>query len=1055
MASYKIAVVNEADRPLKGVTVEALDLSDLTISTTAITNDSGQAIFTSLVGPHWFRPRTRRVTTKVGGRTYIGQVKVQVVAFGESMNVDYVVDSNGMGTHTSLFGATGALTAALAAGGRRVIWLCTTHTEPNLATPYALGTQAVTKIITIWGAPGTRSLLPIAAASASSMFTYHQDTDLAFIFKNIRFALSSGTSFDMFSQIAGGTGSPQLSMTFDYCDFSNVRALDNTTLVAGLANNEKNLLHCTGTLVNVLRSTATSGFGGEITIEHCNLSWTGRIAQLGDYSGSWTFGTMVRGGHHTVSNTEFYVWGGNIQGQFIDLLISFSATGGTLFTTGPNLADRRIGDYTLFQNLHITSNRIDNKIIDFPAAQASWGGAHANENAIVIDGVYMRGLGSAGVAVNAIEILIDANTPDVYLGLIGCAGDWLDCYVGPASAGAGSSDHGFLNGLSDDDHSQYVLLAGRAGGQVAIGGTAAGEDFTIQSTSSGTRGSIFLGSSAQFELNETTGQLLLPTQGLAGGIIIGGDVQWYRSTPGTIRTPNNLRVDGTSILTGAITSPSQLRLNSGGVGFGIRIGGNTELFQGGADVLAIASGDVLRFVGVAGDFGVPLDGMISYNTTSNRFRVRENAIWVDMTHSESRIRDADNDTQIQVEESADEDIIRFDVATVEVLTIAVAGQLALPIQGSGAGILLGGDVQLYRSAAGIANLEGHEFLESGTVKTHRWDTGDEYSFDTALNRYVLQIAGVEGIVATPTVVEINAVPVELEREITLISASRTFTSRLLVIETPGAADGVTTTLDFFQTTMQAYRFIPTIEVAQDANGFGLAVLFNNQATFKNQSGTLAHLGPIFSFVDQPIMQADGQTIDMAGGTGGGVKRDFLSQPRFETINGGVLSLNDWSQFIAIGRVTTGATVATRIAFDVRELTFMTGTLTTQIGLDIAPLSLAGTNIGIRNASTLVHTPQEQIIGAAGDQIRSDSKIVELSSSIGSVTLTNATVIANGQDGQELTLINIDGVDTITIPNGNNTRLAGAANLALGPADSVTLTYSVSLADWVQTGASNN
>jgi hypothetical protein len=57
-------------------------------------------------------------------------------------------------------------------------------------------------------------------------------------------------------------------------------------------------------------------------------------------------------------------------------------------------------------------------------------------------------------------------------------------------------DHGGLDGLGDDDHTQYALLAGRAGGQTLIGGTAAGEDLTLQSTSNATRGSVILADEA-------------------------------------------------------------------------------------------------------------------------------------------------------------------------------------------------------------------------------------------------------------------------------------------------------------------------------------------------------------------------------------------------------------------------------------------------------------------------------------------------------------------------------------------------------------------------------
>lgn len=61
------------------------------------------------------------------------------------------------------------------------------------------------------------------------------------------------------------------------------------------------------------------------------------------------------------------------------------------------------------------------------------------------------------------------------------------------SGGDGAQiDHGGLNGLSDDDHSQYVKLAGRSGGQTLCGGTQAGDDLELQSTSNASKGCIKL-----------------------------------------------------------------------------------------------------------------------------------------------------------------------------------------------------------------------------------------------------------------------------------------------------------------------------------------------------------------------------------------------------------------------------------------------------------------------------------------------------------------------------------------------------------------------------------
>lgn len=51
-------------------------------------------------------------------------------------------------------------------------------------------------------------------------------------------------------------------------------------------------------------------------------------------------------------------------------------------------------------------------------------------------------------------------------------------------------DHGTISGLADDDHTQYMLLAGRAGGQALVGGTAASETLTLESTSDVTKGKV-------------------------------------------------------------------------------------------------------------------------------------------------------------------------------------------------------------------------------------------------------------------------------------------------------------------------------------------------------------------------------------------------------------------------------------------------------------------------------------------------------------------------------------------------------------------------------------
>jgi hypothetical protein len=59
------------------------------------------------------------------------------------------------------------------------------------------------------------------------------------------------------------------------------------------------------------------------------------------------------------------------------------------------------------------------------------------------------------------------------------------------AAGGGTVAHADIGSpTAGDDHTQYALLAGRAGGQTVIGGSASGEDLSLQSTSHVTRGNI-------------------------------------------------------------------------------------------------------------------------------------------------------------------------------------------------------------------------------------------------------------------------------------------------------------------------------------------------------------------------------------------------------------------------------------------------------------------------------------------------------------------------------------------------------------------------------------
>jgi hypothetical protein len=70
----------------------------------------------------------------------------------------------------------------------------------------------------------------------------------------------------------------------------------------------------------------------------------------------------------------------------------------------------------------------------------------------------------------------------------------------------GVTEHGLLDGLADDGHTQYALLTGRAGGQTFTGGTESGNNLTLITTSHATKGKVILGTlSAYDQVNDRLG----------------------------------------------------------------------------------------------------------------------------------------------------------------------------------------------------------------------------------------------------------------------------------------------------------------------------------------------------------------------------------------------------------------------------------------------------------------------------------------------------------------------------------------------------------------------
>jgi hypothetical protein len=88
-----------------------------------------------------------------------------------------------------------------------------------------------------------------------------------------------------------------------------------------------------------------------------------------------------------------------------------------------------------------------------------------------------------------------------------------------AAGGGGTGDHSALNNLDADDHTQYVLLAGRTGGQSLSGSDTTAQNLTLRANSADTTtGSVDITTSTE-STSATTGALKV-----AGGVGIAKDI---------------------------------------------------------------------------------------------------------------------------------------------------------------------------------------------------------------------------------------------------------------------------------------------------------------------------------------------------------------------------------------------------------------------------------------------------------------------------------------------------------------------------------------------------
>ncbi len=166
--------------------------------------------------------------------------------------------------------------------------------------------------------------------------------------------------------------------------------------------------------------------------------------------------------------------------------------------------------------------------------------------------------------------------------------------AGASSGLAAGAAHDLLGELTDDDHTQYARLAGRAGGQTLQGGTAASEILLLQSTANATKGNIRFGGATGFDYDETTKNI---GNGVAAGTF-GYNFYVQRGTTAAVAVESTVTSGSAGIELFSAPRGATLRCSSYGVA-------GTTQGELSADLTALTTSGCDRLMlGIAGDFSL-------------------------------------------------------------------------------------------------------------------------------------------------------------------------------------------------------------------------------------------------------------------------------------------------------------------------------------------------------------------------------------------------------------------------------------------------------------------
>lgn len=315
---------------------------------------------------------------------------------GGLMNADYVVDSTGNGTHLTLFGASGALEAAIATGANRFIWVCATHTETRTTT-HNMGVLAASQRIMVMSGSPYRANITFDFSGAGITVAGSFPGSLSRVqFEDIQFTSANGRTVDFLT--ANGVRQPELEL--NGVNFQGPGAWRYVVTSTGTANWAQNRWRrIIGTFTALANLDTGSNPNGAFVLEDSDLSLVNIFARTGAATDDFGTDHLFLGNRLTVSgfgiiitNTNRFLFANNIiqhnQGGTGQIFITWAPTGGGL---GP------LSDCTVTGNYYNGSSGGDNNTQFFRGGGGS-SGAGTIRN-VAVTGNALVGPGGTSIAV--------------------------------------------------------------------------------------------------------------------------------------------------------------------------------------------------------------------------------------------------------------------------------------------------------------------------------------------------------------------------------------------------------------------------------------------------------------------------------------------------------------------------------------------------------------------------------------------------------------------------------------------------------------------------------